>query len=142
MEQGPSHEANNFYWEIARHLWKQKVHRRVHNSPSLVAILSQIYPLHDFLQYLAYVRFNIILPSTLRPSKLSLSFRFPYQNAACIYFLPHTWLMLSAARLPSDGNPNGDLRQHSGHLDLNCKLTLSHTSVCCTSDRCINRNHS
>jgi len=142
MEQGPSREANKFYWENPRHLWNQKVHHRAHNSPPLVAILSQIYSLHDFLPYLVYVRSNIILPSTPSPSKLSLSFRFPYQNAARISLLPRTRLMPRAARLPWDANPNSVLRQHSGHIDLNCKVTLSHTCAYCTSGRCIDCNYS
>ena len=36
------------------------------------------------------IHMNIILPSTIRSSKRSPSFRFSYQNRVCISLLPHT----------------------------------------------------
>jgi len=42
---------------------------RVQNSPSLAPVLSQINPAHAFLHYFCETHFNIIFPSTLRPSK-------------------------------------------------------------------------
>ena len=51
MDQSPSSEISSFaesqeIQEIPHTLWEAKVHDRVHNSRSLVPILSQIYPLH------------------------------------------------------------------------------------------------
>jgi hypothetical protein len=49
------------------------------------------------LSYFLNTNFNIILPSTPRPSKWSLSLRFPQQNSVCTS--PH-YVVFSASLLP------------------------------------------
>jgi hypothetical protein len=43
----------------------------------LVPVLSQMHPVHNFLNYFPNIQSNISLPSTPRSSELSLPFRFP-----------------------------------------------------------------
>jgi len=58
-------------------LWNPKIHCRIYNSPLPVSITSHIDPVHaHFLN----IHLHIILPSTPRSSKWSLSLRYPHHN--------------------------------------------------------------
>jgi len=69
-----SHSASQ---EISRLLLNPKVHYRLHNSPPLISILSQMYLVHTFPIYFPKIHSNTILPSSPRSSEWSLPFGFP-----------------------------------------------------------------
>lgn len=81
--------------KIPYRLSNTKIHYCVHNSTQLGIILSQLNPVHTFTSYFCMVHFNIILPSTFRSSKWSISFRGSYQKTVYTFFqLSHTCYML------------------------------------------------
>jgi hypothetical protein len=61
-------------------LWNPKVHHRVHTSPPMDPILSQLNPVCPIDSYLPNVPLNVILPPTPRSSQWSLAFGPPNQN--------------------------------------------------------------
>jgi hypothetical protein len=66
-ELSPSWEAANCAatQEFLSILWKPKFHYRVHNSPPLVPIMSQIDPGHTIASHLCKIYFNIVhLPTS------------------------------------------------------------------------------
>ena len=78
MEQSPSLEANrsSTSHKIPHIAWYPQLHYCIHKSLPPVPILSQINP-STFPSHFLKNYFNIILPSTPRPSKWSLSLRYP-----------------------------------------------------------------
>jgi len=70
MEQTPSREAKSHSasQEIFRILWNPKVSQRVHNSPSIVPILSHLHSVYNLTPSFTKIHLNIILPFTPRSS--------------------------------------------------------------------------
>jgi hypothetical protein len=86
MELSPSWEAANHVvtQEHPSILWNPKVHYRVHKSPPLVPILSQINPIHTILSYLSKVdlilstHLCLRLPSGIFPSGFPTNIVYAY----------------------------------------------------------------
>jgi hypothetical protein len=91
MELSPSWEAANCAatLELPSVLWNPKVHYRIHKSPPLVPILSQIDPVHIIASYLR----SILILSTHVRLGLPSGF-FPYhQYPIRTHLLPHSCYM-------------------------------------------------
>jgi len=104
MEQGLSRVANRFSasQEIPRILWKPKAHYRPGHRPYPKPDQSSPCLPSRFLK----IHFNIILPSTPRISRWSLSLRFPHQNPVYASPLPHTCYMPRLYRSSRFDHPN------------------------------------
>ena len=74
---------------IPRTLWNLGVYYRVHNSPTLAPILSQVNPVRTLPTASFKIHSNVILPPTPRSSKLSLALTFPHRNPLCTAPLSH-----------------------------------------------------
>jgi hypothetical protein len=92
-ERSPCSETANcaVTQEFPNILWNPKVHYRVHKSPPLVLILSQIDPVQTIPSYLCNIHFNVIphlrlgLPNGLFPSGFPTNI---------LYILTHSCYML------------------------------------------------
>jgi len=91
--------------KIPHHLWNLKVHFRVHKSPLLIHILSQIHPVHNFSTPFLKILYNITLPST--SSFASDLFPSGFPTKIFYAFLSHTYYV-SLPSYPSwfDGSYN------------------------------------
>jgi hypothetical protein len=81
VELSPCSEAANYAatQELPSILWNPKVHCRVHKTPSLVPILSQIDPVHIIPSYFSKIHFNIVHPPMSWSSWWCLSFWLSHQ---------------------------------------------------------------
>jgi hypothetical protein len=74
--------------EFLKILLHQKIQYRVHKSPLLVLILSQINPVHNTPFCLSNIYLNIILLHSPRSACRSPTAWLPQQNPVCTPFLP------------------------------------------------------
>jgi hypothetical protein len=108
MEEQISWEANSHSAsrEIPRLLCNTNVHNRVHKSPSLVSILSQMNPIHYTL-YFSKIHLNIVLPSTPNFPKWLLFSRFSDKNFVSVSVPSHACYISRQSYTPwLDGTNN------------------------------------
>jgi hypothetical protein len=91
---------------IKKYLAFFMIHHRVHKSPLLGPILSQLNPVRPIHPYLPKVRLNVILPPTPRFSQWSLTFGPPNQNPVNTSPLSHACHMSRPPHPPWFNHPN------------------------------------
>jgi hypothetical protein len=84
MKQSPSLEADSrsASQEIPHLFCNLQAHYRIHNSPPLVRIPSQMTPVHTLTSHFFKIHFNIILPPTPKCTKCCHPLKFHDKNLA------------------------------------------------------------
>ena len=92
MEQSSFWEVNrsSAAQEIRRALWKGEGWLLHSNTPPPFPVLRQVNRVQAPLSHFLKIHFCIILQSTPRPSKWSLSLKSPHQNRVCTFPTSHT----------------------------------------------------
>jgi hypothetical protein len=94
MERSPWEPNSRSVWqEVSRLLWKQKVHYRVHKSPHLDRVPSQLNRVDTARACLLKIRFNIVLSSMSTFSERFLPFRLSNKSSYAFFIspFPATW---------------------------------------------------
>ena len=94
MKQSPSRESDISFavQKIRCVLRKLKVDYRFHKRPPPVPILRQIITVHGPFSFFKF-HFHLVLPHMTKPSKFSLSHKFPHHNTIGNHHLPNTCYM-------------------------------------------------
>jgi len=127
MEQSFSWEVNTISasQEIPHLLFNPKVHYCVHNSPTLVTVVSQTNPAHTFPPYFLKIQSNIIFLSTSIYTDWSLHLRLSEQNLACISYVSHACYIHNPSHSPCVHHPlNICLKQLRGRNGNNCMYSI------------------
>jgi hypothetical protein len=110
--------------------------------PATFPILNQINPIHTNIYFLD-IRFNIILPSTPRPSKWSLSLRSLRQSSVCISPIFKTCHIPRPSRYSWFDHSNKEyMLRSTGHKALRCVVFSTPCYLILVMPKCLSEPYS